>query len=328
MHAGIDIGYDSTKVIAGDRQASFKSVVGTAERSRFSLNGHHDSDIILNDNGAAWLVGDAAVTHSRFINRREDAGWYQSDEYRRLMLAAFGQLTSGTSVKLTVVTGLPVAYYTTGKDELGELFSGRHRLEIEGRTPQQIEVAQCRVIPQPFGTVLALALNDAGRLVDREVATGPVGVVDIGGKTTNLLSARGLSDVSRETTSVNLGAWDVVRAVREHLTTTCAGLDLRDHEVMEAIRQREVWYYGERVDLAEVVDDKLATMAHTVIATATQLWNGGAGLRAVLITGGGAHLLGDPLRQAFRHARIVDNPRYANALGYYRLAVFLAQNGR
>jgi len=328
MNAGIDIGYDSTKAVSGERRSIFRSIVGTAERSQFSLNGHHDSDIILNDNGAAWLVGDGAVTHSRFINRREDAAWYQSDEYRRLMLAAYGQLTSGTSVKLAVVTGLPVAYHATGKDELSELFGGRHRLEIEGRTPQQIEVAQCRVIPQPFGTVLALALNDAGRIVDREVAAGPVGVVDIGGKTVNLLSARGLSDVSRETTSVNLGAWNVVRAVREQLSTTCAGLELRDHELMDAIRQREVWYYGERVDLAEVVDDTLATMARTVISTATQLWNGGAGLRAVLITGGGAHLLGDSLKQAFRHARVVKRPRYANALGYYRLAVFLGQNSR
>lgn len=325
MDAGIDIGYDSTKVISGGRRAIFKSVIGTPERSHFSLNGFQETEIVLHENGAAWLIGDAAVTQSRFVNRREDAAWYVSNEYRRLMLAAFGQLTTGTAVKMTVVTGLPVAYYDVGKEEVGELFQGRHKLEVQGRTPQQIEVEQCRVIPQPFGTVLALALNDAGRIVDREVADGPVGVMDIGAKTTNLLSARGLRDVARETTSVNIGAWDVVRAVRDYLGTAYADLDLRDHDLMDAIQAGEVWYYGERIDLSGVVTDTLDKMANTVISHATQLWNGGAALRTILVAGGGAHLLGGHIRRVFRHARIVDTPRYANALGYYRFAVFLGQ---
>jgi plasmid segregation protein ParM len=324
MDAGIDIGYSSVKAISGDRRTIFQSVIGTPERSRFSLHDNSNDGLVLNDTGGTWLVGDAAVTQSRFVSRREDATWYLGDEYRRLMLAAFARLTTGTAVKLNVVTGLPVAYYTTGKDELQALFLGRHKVEIEGRTPQQIEVEQCRVIPQPFGAALSVALTDGGKMADRTMAEGPVGVIDVGGKTTNLLSVRGLSDVARETTSVNIGAWDAVRSVRDYLTETYPGLDLRDHDLITVIQTRELYFFGERIDLSGQVDDILHKMAQTVIAAATQLWNGGGTMRAILVAGGGAYLLGNHLRQAFRHIRIVENPQFANAVGYYKFARLLA----
>ena len=57
-----------------------------------------------------------------------------------------------------------------------------------------------------------------------------------------------------------------------------------------------------------------------VIAQATQLWNGTAGLDAILVAGGGALLLGPYLHRAFPHMRVVDNPVFANALGYWRFA--------
>lgn len=327
MYAGIDIGYDSTKVASGERRAAFRSVSGTPERSRFSLNGSHNGDIRLVDEGQTWLVGDAAVTHSRFLHRREDPGWFRSADYRRLLLAGLAQLTAGTAVRLQVVTGLPVATYEQGKDEVRALFLGSHRVELEGRPPQRLEVTACRVIPQPFGTVLSLALSDAGRIWDRALAEGPVGVIDIGGKTTNLLSVAGFSEVSRETTSLNAGAWDAVRAVGEHLAHLCPELELRDHQLMDALRERAVYHYGQRIDLAPVVAETLDRLAGTVIGAAGQLWGNGARLRAILLSGGGAHLLGERLRAEFRHARLAPEPRFANASGYYKLAVFLGQQG-
>lgn len=325
MYAGIDIGYDSTKVMSGERKAAFKSVVGTPERSRFSL-GQNGTDMVLNDKDGTWLIGDTAIEQSRFVNRREDGAWYKSTEYRLLKLAAFGQLTTGTSVKMIVVTGLPVNYYEVGKEEVKTSFTGQHRVEIEGRTPQRIEVTTCRVIPQPFGAVLSLAMNDAGKIVDKALAEGPVGVIDIGGKTTNLLSVKGLNEVSKETSSINIGMWDAARAVRDYLVTKHPEIELRDHELMDAIRNREVWCFDERVDLTKIVSEVIDNMAHTIISTATQLWHGGARLRAILIAGGGAYVLGEQIKNEFRHARIVDDPRFANATGYFKLATFLAQN--
>jgi hypothetical protein len=60
---------------------------------------------------------------------------------------------------------------------------------------------------------------------------------------------------------------------------------------MDALRERVVFHYGQRIDLAPVVAETLDRLARTVIAAAGQLWGNGARLRAILVSGGGAHLV-------------------------------------
>jgi plasmid segregation protein ParM len=217
------------------------------------------------------------------------------------------------------VTGLPVAFYGD-KGKVRARVLGEHRVQRDGRKAQSLKVVDVRVIPQPFGALLAVALDDRGRIADKDLATGAVGVIDVGGKTTNLLSVNRLSEIGRETASVSIGVWDVARAVRAYLDDYCPDLELRDHQIIDAIIARQVKNYGESVDLGAVVDAALTPMAEQIIAEATQLWNGAAGLDAILVTGGGALLLGPPIKTHFRHARIVGDPVFANALGFWRLA--------
>ena len=241
------------------------------------------------------------------------------EEWYALALAALTELTAATVADLVIVTGLPVSFYAdraTVRDRL----LGNRKVQREGRRAQSLRVSGCRVIPQPFGALLSVALDDRGRIVDKTIATGSVGVIDVGGKTANLLSVSRLSEIARETASVNVGAWDAERAVEAWLADHCPDLELRDHQIMQAIIARQVKYYGEPVDLGPVVDAELAPMAEQIVAEATQLWNGGAGLDVILVTGGGALLLGPAIKAHFRHARIVDEPVWANALGFWRLA--------
>jgi plasmid segregation protein ParM len=321
MNVGIDIGYSSVKAVVGsDRLVTFPSVVGTPDRARFAVSST-DGHIILDLPGdGVFLIGEGAVAQSRFVDRREDRGWIVSNAYRRLMLAGFTELTAATWCELVVVTGLPVAFYSADRHVLRDRFLGHHRVAREGRRAQTFQVSECRVIPQPFGTLLAEALNDHGKIVNHDLATGAVGVIDVGGKTTNLLSVNRLAEIGRETASMNLGAWDVARAVREYLTNHCPELELRDHQLIDAIVKRRVKYFGAPVDLENVIDATLEPMGDQVIAQATQLWNGAAGLEAILVAGGGALLLGPYLTRAFPHVRVVDNPVFANALGYWRFA--------
>ncbi len=320
INVGIDLGYNAVKTMRDkEKKSIFPSVVGTPDRARFSLNGATKNDIVLTVPGdGTWLIGEGAITQSRFTSRREDRGWITSQEYRRLMLAGFTELTAG-SVDMKIVTGLPVAFYDD-KETLQAQFIGSHKIQRDGRRSQTINVTEARVIPQPFGTLLSAALDDQGRIADQELATSAVGIIDIGGKTTNLLSVNRLAEIAKETASVNAGVWDVVRAVRGYLATECPDLDLRDHEITAAITNRHLKYYGEPVSLADIVDAALEPMANQVIAQASQLWNSGARLVAVLVTGGGALLLGPHIKRYFRHARVVDDPVFANVIGYWRFA--------
>lgn len=328
MHAGIDLGYNAVKAASdGGRRAAFPSAVGTPDRARFSLNGGGAGAIVLTSPEHV-LVGAEAVTQSRFLTRREDRRWIESDEYRALFLAALTELTPATVAEVALVTGLPVAFYDD-RERLLERLLGEHKAQREGRRAQVLRVTQARVIPQPFGALLAAVLDDRGGIADQALARAAVGVIDCGGKTTNLLSVNRLSEIGKETASVNVGGWDLVRATRQWLSEKYPGLDdLRDHALAEAIQARALRYYGEPVgDFPAFVEERAADLAGQVIAQASHLWNGGATLDAVLVTGGGALLLGNAIRAHWKHARIVADPVNANALGYWKLARRLFAQG-
>jgi plasmid segregation protein ParM len=316
MNIGMDVGYSATKAVSDKRRVNFPSVVGTPDKARFSLNG---SNAIILTQPAHVQVGEGAIVQSRFVSRREDRHWVESDEWYTLALASLTELTSATRADLRIVTGLPVSFYSD-KAQVRDRLLGEHKVQREGRRAQVLRVTDCRVIPQPFGALLAATLDNRGRIVDNGLASGAVGVIDCGGKTTNLLSVNRLAEIGRETASVNVGAWDAVRAVRGWLADNCPNLELRDHQVSDAIIERQVRYYGEPVDLTEAVEVALEPLADQVLAEATQLWNGGAALDAILVSGGGALLLGPYVKAHFRHARVVSEPVFANALGFWRFA--------
>lgn len=319
MNIGLDIGYSRVKAVGDNSRADFASIVGTPDRARFSLNGASEGLIL--EAPYQVLVGDVATVQSRHVTRREDRDWIESETYHALALAAMTELTTATHAELTIVSGLPVQFFERDKGKLRDRLLGEHKVNRANRRGQSFTVSKAVVIPQGFGALCAVCLDDKGALVRADLANGKVGLVDVGGKTTNLLSVNRLAEVGRETASVNAGAWDVVRAVQRHLADHCPDLELRDHEIIAAIQERQVKYFGEPVDLGDVIDEAIAPLADEVIAQATQLWNGAAGLDVILIAGGGAHLVGAHVRRHFQHAHVIDgDPVYSNALGYWRFA--------
>lgn len=324
MKIGIDIGYSAVKIVAGNRRATFPSVVGSPDRARFAFN-QQDSILLTMPDGNRVLVGDGAIAQSQFLNRREDRNWIQSPGYYALMLAAFTEITTASRVDLDIVTGLPIAFYLGDKDAVRERFLGSHKVTREGRHAQVFQVNSCTVIPQPFGTLFAVAMDNQGRAVKKKYH-GNVGLIDIGGKTTNILSVKRLGEIGHETSSINAGTWNVVRQLKSWLSNNYPDLDLRDHEIVEAITSRQIKYYGNPIDLTDIIEESLERMASEIIAEGTQLWNGAARLDAILVTGGGAYLLGTYIEKHF-HATIVNEPVWANATGYWKFSQGLNHGG-
>lgn len=322
MKAGLDIGYSDVKwaasVNGGElRRGSFASAVGTPELGRFRLR--EDTARPVTVDGRTWLYGQDAVQQSRFLDQKEDRHWYRSDAYRVLLAAALAEISTGTSVRFDqFVTGLPLAYLED-RHELREKLEGEHVVKRGDGPEQRFTIPEPRVVGQAYGALLNEGLDEHGRLVDEDLA-GHVGVLDIGGHTTGILACRGLEEVQRESASVAVGGWTLVREVVGFLSTRCPELELRPHEVAQAIVDGSVQYGPEKVDISGQVARMAEPLAEQVISIATQLWNGGKALSTILIAGGGAYLLGDAIRVRYPHARVVADPVHANALGYWKLA--------
>lgn len=317
MKLGLDVGYDRVKGWTKANQFSFPSVTGTPETSSFGF-GADGSDSIVFTLPRAVSVGAQAIEQSASVDARIDRGWLDGEKWLTLALAAFSEATRGNAA-LDLVCGLPVAYYAD-KAKVKERLLGAHTLQRAGRNRQTVTVERVTVMPQGFGVLFGECLNDTGRKVNYDLTEGRVGIIDVGGKTTNLLTANKLNQVNKESGSLDAGGWSVVARVQAHLDREYPDLGLSEYELVPHILTGNVNYRGKPIDLTGVIGEATRALAVEIIGGARRLWNGAAKLDAILVAGGGAHLVGKALLAEYSsQARVVGgDPVFANALGYWR----------
>jgi len=136
--------------------------------------------------------------------------------------------------------------------------------------------------------------------------------------TTDFVVSDALRYVQRLSGSASVGWSKVVTQVRQALADTYA-LELTHPEVDRAIQEREVRVRGEALSLEALVTPAVNDLKTAVVARARDLWGAGASLDVVLVSGGGGPYIYDAIRDAYPHARLLNNAFWANAEGFYRL---------
>jgi len=327
MKIGLNVGYSHTKAVGNTsreiRTANFPSIVGGADETHWTpgITGVGDGIRLLQPE--AVLLGQDAVEQSRFIRRREDREWTGSREWLLLALGAISELTE-QSTNVDIITGLPIAYFED-KQIVIDVLTGPHHLQREGRRAQNIAIDNVTVLPETYGTLFDLLWDDHGQVQDPDIATGRYGVIDCGGKTTNLLTVNRIKEIGMASTSAPIGMWDAVRAMKQILGGRFPGLELRDHDIAEIITSGIVRYKGESIDQSDAIFAITRAIATQIAAQAGQIWGGMANLDAILITGGGALTFGPFLQEMIDITKvtIVDDPVMANARGFWKYAGYL-----
>ncbi len=321
MWISVDVGYSETKAVYGEKMIVFPSIVGSPDESRFSLNGTGEDNSVMEFDGQSYLVGAEALAQSRFAMRKQDRGWINSQEYKILFLTALAQITESSRVNIDIVTGLPVNFYDGDKETLRKNLLGQYKIKYNNRPSQVFTIRDLRVIPQPFGTAFSVALNDKGKALEsNSYASGNIGIIDIGGFTVNLLTIKRMHEIGTKTESVNSGAWKAILAIKKTLMSQYKDLeDMHDHEVAEMVRLGTLDYYNETIDISDIAKTELSKLSNEIKTASANMWGKAPRLK-ILITGGGALLMGDSIKTEFPHAEIVKNPVFANAIGYWKFA--------
>lgn len=323
---GLDVGYYETKLVAlSDKkiERSFPSIVGTPDMAKFAAMPERNFTISVN--GTTKLIGKEAIEQSRWAVRREDRSWIESEQWKMLFLAALSEITTKKTEKAILVTGLPVSFFRVDREKVKSIVLGEHTFRRGEREEQTIEIVDVRVMPQPFGSLFNETLDGNGKIANSEMLQ-PVGVVDIGSKTVNFLLSRDLRDISPKTVSIDKGGWDVARALQERMLEDdrFSDIDYSDHEWIDAVINKYFWYGNTKIDITDVLAEITKEFANEVIAASTQMWGNGRGVRQILITGGGALLIGEWLIGHFPHARILRESVLSNARGYFKFAQKIA----
>ncbi|HNS52038.1 MAG TPA: ParM/StbA family protein [Anaerolineae bacterium] len=330
---GIDVGFGDVKLVYHDPEPhtlNFPAVLGRAEeraRLTLGLGGRRQHIQTVEYGGQAYFVGEGALIESRMGGAVQNAERIGSEEERVLLLAALAR--AGIDDVL-VVTGLPVLWWERRRD-LVRSWQGEHRLAVDGGQ-QTITVREVRPVWQPLGSFYARFLaGDGTAHAPEEVLRAGFGIVDIGFNTTDLSGIHNLQPIPRWSGGVRVG-------VRDALEVLSAGLEARYvvrrplAELAAALRRgRPLTVYRDRVDLGELAKSALSSLAQEIVGEATRQWGQADRFHSVLITGGGAALVGKAVAAAFpRNAEILEQPALANALGFARFAqrrIFRADQG-
>jgi plasmid segregation protein ParM len=313
---GLDIGYGYTKAVTSTAEVAFPSVVGQAERIRYQsdLMSENKLGIHLVTPDGERFVGELALLQSRIKWTPQDRGRVTSTTMTTLAQAAFSEL--GVSGNVALVTGLPVEWYGD-REALAEQLKRQHVIRRCGGRCPVVEVSQVLVVPQPFGSLFALILDRDGRMVNEDLARGRVGVIDVGMHTTDFILVDRLRYVEKGSSSLTT-ALSRVHQLTGRAILDAHGLQLTMHEVDAALRQGTVQVYGKDKDVLRLAEPALQAVAEELNAQASTLWGAGQDLAALLVTGGGAPVLGQRILNRYPHAIAVPNAVMANVRGFLR----------
>ena len=314
VNVGLDIGYSSVKIRNDKKKIKFPSVVGNREEW-FSISDNDKS--VFAYSGNEYLVGDNALDQSQVIERREDRNWIKTSMYDTLISYAIAY-TLYVNDKINVVSGLPLAYFNKDAEYLKNLLIGRRECVLGG-AEISFEITSAVIVPQPFGTLLDYVLTDDGGII-QDRATGRIGVIDIGGKTTNILSVEDLSERSREATSVNVGGWTLVRHLADILLAKYPDMDHSSSYIEKVLMSGSFVYFGNTIDVSDIVSGVSQVAAKQIEAEISQRWGSAAQFEKILISGGGANLIGHSLEAIYPQAVTVHDNVFSNANGFWKFA--------
>ena len=163
---------------------------------------------ILNDKahtievrGKHWYVGELAIDQAppnikiADLTARGDISRYWSDRNLAFLLTTSGTLIADREYGLTIVTNLPIATHNEANvQQVKATLSGDHTFVLDGRS----RIAHIRVMKTIMeGAGAAIAYGPGGQT--------KVGIIDIGGRTTDIYLVKGQLPIQEQCGSLDVG---------------------------------------------------------------------------------------------------------------------------
>jgi plasmid segregation protein ParM len=335
---GIDIGFGFTKATGEKQDLVFKSVLGESTDIQFreemlAVEAAGEEHLQIDVDGKSYFIGELAERQSnvRFFTLDQDQ--FIGKFAKVLALSAAARMVKGF-VPINLVTGLPIGSYRKHKDGLAKLLIGEHKIALVDangkRDEKTISVNKVRVIPQPFGSLFNLMLNDLGEVGDKRLVREKIGLIDVGFRTCDYTisdkmrySERG----SRTTDSGIARAFNVISTkLREN-----SGVNVELYRLYKAIDEGNIKIRGKVYDLKSLTEQVFSQLATTVANEVDRLWVDDWDIDAMVITGGGGAVLAKYLQPLLNGEVMVLDPgadmRMFNVKGYRKFGQHLWARG-
>ena len=335
---GIDIGFGFTKATNGKQNLIFKSVLGEATDIQFRdemiapevEEGNH---LQIEVDGKSYFVGELAERQSNVRFFTLDQGQFISKFAKVFALAAAAQMVKGF-VPVNLVTGLPIGYYRQYKDELAKLLIGEHKVKlVDGNGKQEeksVSINKVRVVPQPFGSLFNLMLNDLGEMGDKRLVQDKIGIIDVGFRTSDYTISDKMRYSERGSRTTDSGIARAFNVIATKLREK-SGVNIELYRLYEAIDNGSIKIRGKVYDLKSLTDQVFSQLASSIANEVDRLWVDDWDIDSMVITGGGGAVLAKYLKPLLNGELMETDPeqdmRLYNVHGYRKFGQHLWARG-
>ncbi|MCG3253012.1 MAG: ParM/StbA family protein [Candidatus Heimdallarchaeota archaeon] len=334
---GIDLGTSTIKISSnnGSDLKRIPSIIGDPNPgwTGMTLDKSLENNLVLEEGGQTFFVGELARLQSEIKRALASEGKMKSIKDAVMAIkAALSLFIKGDGEQILIATGVPVA---TSQDEMSTLSKGLSeemelnvRNDATGETHSyNINVQKCLVLPEPYGSYYQiLKTSGESRAVDAII-------VDIGHGSTDILTVY-QGRLMRTASGSLEEAVDTLTTRMARTLQEKTGKIIRPFDLMKTIEKnlKAVMVGGQQYDVSEVKEYYTQSISEIIIDETSRLLGTlppDAWIERVILTGGGAYVFGDTLKEMMWKENIVkspeevvvpDNPVMCNAMGFELIA--------
>lgn len=314
----IDLGYGYTKGVSGQRKIIFPSVVAPAQESTASFGKSVGHLVEVRRPGdirkEKYYVGEAAIKEGRAAQVSLDREKFAQEVSAVITLTAAYLL--GAEKQSALATGLPLAYYSKQKDQVeAYLKSVVGYVSVDGGPERPVSFLKVHVYPQGVGAVYAQ---------EKIPEEGLVGLLDIGFFTTEHIlfecTPEEVVPLRSYCSSVEGGVSMALKLFADSFRQM-TGTPVSLPEAQNIWKKDKVTFKGREIEIKPLKEKAVREAGKAIVEAVNAAWSEKAcWLDEVILVGGGSVEFYDVIKETFTHARLAEDPLFANAVGYMELA--------
>jgi plasmid segregation protein ParM len=327
----IDTGFGFTKATNGNKSIIYKSILGESTDIQFKGGilgeGSPDENIHIEIDGQSYFIGEMAERQSNVRSFTLDQAQFFTTHMKPLALV-------GSFMPTGLVTGLPIGYFREYRESITKSLQGDHKIVLTSlngkREEKTIKINEVKVIPQPFGSLFNLMMNDVGELGEKRYVHEKIGIIDVGFKTSDFTVADRMRYSERGSRTTDTGISKAFGMIAGKLREK-SSVNIELYRLYDAVDKGSIKIKGKEYDLKGPTEIVFSQLAASIASEVDRLWSDDWDIDTIVLTGGGGAALAKYLQPLINGQVIaVDptkDPRLCNVKGYWKYGKHLWSRG-
>jgi len=280
--------------------------------------------------GERFVWGDEVnKVKEKFLSTYTREDRYIQKHYKLLCqfgLASLIQAEEGV-FNVFLVTGCPSREKGTRReDELSHVFKRRHFVQMNDKL-KVINVKECKILPQPLGTILDLYIDEQRHVKREEIATSYIGIVDIGTGTTDCDGIDSLKAIPDDRHTIPVGVHEIYQRIADYINSenpdayaTPKSVELQfDSDVYKASKRLAI-------PIKEAKERIVRETAEYIINELQIRWRNRSKFDMVILTGGGVKVMEPWFKGFIKDITVIKDYQISNARGFLKFGLLLSKN--